>query len=318
MKIMTTTTTTNPRAALSFSRRTCAALFVVLLIAPVARAADAKASLQAQATDLFNSLTPEQRKAALLPYDDPQRNAEVYTGGKRAGVQLSALDEKQRSAALGLLKSFTSDYGSKKCEAIAAQTPNAGEKPGFDKYYLAFFGEPGKDAKYAWRLSEHHLTLVHIEVADGEPASFGPILLGANPPTLWDDEEDALIALYGAMSAPEREKAKQDGNAVAAKPMENNAGVKVSDLSPTARAKVKAVYENRLKFFAPAVADRVRTIVDGAGGIESMQVAFFGEATKRCRDGGKWDFKLGGPTFLADYENTRGHIHMSMKGELKK
>jgi hypothetical protein len=313
---MTTTTMANSRASLSFSRRTCAALLVVLLIAPFARAADANASLQAQATDLFKSLTPEQRREALLPYDSPQRNAEVYTGGKRAGVQLTALDEKQRSAALGLLKSFTSDYGAKKCEAIAAQTPNPGEKPGFDKYYLAFFGEPGKDAKYAWRLSEHHLTLVHIEVADGEPASFGPILLGANPPTLWDDEEDALIALYAAMSAPEREKAKQDGNAVAAKPMENNAGVKVSELSPTARAKVKAVYENRLKFFSDDIRARIEKLVAANGGIDTMNVAFWGVADKRCRDGGKWDFKLGNANFLCDYENNRKHIHMSMKGKL--
>ena len=42
------------------------------------------------------------------------------------GVQLSALDEKQRAAALGLLKSFTSEYGAKKCEAISNQTPNPG------------------------------------------------------------------------------------------------------------------------------------------------------------------------------------------------
>ena len=288
----------------------------MLLIAPLARGNDAQSSLQSQAQDVFKSLTPEQRKAALLAYDDPQRNAEVYTGGKRAGVQLSALDAKQRASALGLLKSFTSEYGEKKCEAIAAQTPNPGEQPGFDKYYLAFFGEPGKDAKYAWRLSEHHLTLVHLEVADGEPMSFGPILLGANPPTLWDEEEDALIALYAAMSAPEREKAKQEGNAVASKPMENNAGVKVSALSPTAQAKVKAVFDNRLKFFSDDVRARVEKLVAANGGIEAMNVAFWGVADKRCRDGGKWDFKLGNANFLCDYENNRKHIHLAMKGKL--
>ena len=309
-------TTSHSRASLPLIRRACAAMLLVLLIAPVARGADAKPSLQAQAQDLFNSLTPDQRKAALLAYDDPQRNAEVYTGGKRAGVQLSALDEKQRAAALGLLKSFTSDYGAKKCEAISNQTPNPGEKPGFDKYYLAFFGEPGKDAKYAWRLSEHHLTLVHLEVADGEPASFGPILLGANPPTLWDEEEDALIALYGAMSAPEREKAKQEGVAVASKPMENNAGVRVSELSLTARAKVQAVLDNRLKFFSDDVRARIEKLIAGNGGVEAMNVAFWGVADKRCRDGGKWDFKLGNANFLCDYENNRRHIHMAMKGKL--
>ena len=47
-----------------------------------------------------------------------------------------------------------------------------------------------------------------------------------------------------------------------------------------------------------------------------MNVAFWGTADKRCRDGGKWDFKLGNANFLCDYENQRKHIHMSMKGKL--
>jgi hypothetical protein len=308
-------TMTHPRAHIPFSRRTCAALLIVLLIAPLARGADAKPSLQSQAIELFKSLTPEQRKEALLPYDSPERNAELFPGGKRAGIQLQALAETQRAAAVGLLKSFTSDYGAKKCEAIANQTPNKGEQAGFDKYYLAFFGEPGKDAKYAWRLAEHHLTLVHLEVENGQPSSFGPILLGANPPTLWDDEEDALIALYAAMSPQEREKAKQDGGTLAGKPMENE-GVKVSELSPTAQAKAKAVLDGRLKFFSDDIRARIEKIAEANGGIGAMNVAFWGPAEKRCRDGGKWDFKLGSANFLCDYENQRRHIHMAMKGNL--
>ena len=47
-----------------------------------------------------------------------------------------------------------------------------------------------------------------------------------------------------------------------------------------------------------------------------MKLAYFGNADRRCADGGKWDFKLGGDAFLCDYENTRGHIHMAMKGRL--
>ena len=309
-------TTTTPRASLSFSRRTCAALLVVLLAAPIARGADAKPSLQSQTVELFQSLTPEQRKEALLPYDSPERNSEVFPGGKRPGVQLKSLDEKQRAAAIALLKSFTSDYGAKKCEAIAMQTPNRGEEAGFDKYYLAFFGEPGKDAKYAWRLAEHHLTLVHLEVENGEPSSFGPILLGANPPTLWDEEEDALIALYAAMSTQERDKAKREGTGIASKPMESGAGVKVSELSPSAQAKLKAAYEGRLKFFNDDIRSRIERIVEANGGLGAMSVAFWGVADKRCRDGGKWDFKLGSANFLCDYENHRKHIHMAMKGKL--
>ena len=33
-------------------------------------------------------------------------------------------------------------------------------------------------------------------------------------------------------------------------------------------------------------------------------------------DGGRWDFKLAGKSFLCDYEGSRAHIHFSMKGKL--
>jgi hypothetical protein len=297
------------------TRVTIIALLAMLLspLCGLALGADAT-ELQKTATDLFASLTSEQRKEAALPFDSPERTSEVFPGGKRAGIQIRKLDDKQQKLAIALLTAFTSDYGKQKAEAISRQDSN---DPGLGRYFLCFFGEPGKDAAYAWRIAEHHLTLIDVEVEEGKPARFGPILLGANPPVLWDEEEDALIALYGAMSDAERAKASRKGSGISTRPI-GDAGVKVSELGPTAQEQVKAVYENRLKFFAPAIAERVRSIVDGAGGIQSMQVAFFGEANQRCRDGGKWDFKLGGPTFLADYENTRGHIHMSMKGELKK
>jgi hypothetical protein len=214
---------------------------------------------------------------------------------------------------MSLLKGFTSEYGAAKCDQIAQQDADEG---GMDKYFVVFFGEPGPGKTYAWRITEHHLTLVHVEVEDGKSARFGPILLGSDPPGLFDEEEDQMIALWAALSTPEREKVARKGRGVSTGAI-GDAGVTVSELSPTAQEKVKVVYENRLKFFAPAIADRVRAIVDGAGGLGAMRVAFFGQATKRCADGGRWDFKLGGPTFLCDYENSRGHIHMSMKGELK-
>jgi len=93
---------------------------------------------------------------------------------------------------------------------------------------------------------------------------------------------------------------------------------KVADrgLPPTAQEKLTAVYEQRLKFFSDDIQARVRELVDGSGGIGAMQVAFWGIPDKRCRDGGRWDFKLGNANFLCDFENSRRHIHMSMKGKL--
>jgi hypothetical protein len=269
-------------------------------------------SIESLATELYKSLTPEQRAKGVLKFDDPARKQEQYTGGARAGIQLKDLTEPQRGQAMAVLTAFASEYGKQKAEAIAAQEPGG---LGLGQYYLAFFGRPGEDQEYAWRIAEHHLTLVDVRVVGGEAKEFGPILLGANPPVLWYDEEDRLIELYQAMTPEERKKASMKGRADASKPM-GKGGVVVGELGEAARKKVEAVFEQRLAFFSPEIQDRVKRMVGQQGGIGAMRVAFWGVADKRCTDGGKWDFKLGGDSFLCDYENSRGHIHLSMKGSL--
>src|ERR1043165_595836 len=103
-------------------------------------------SLEQTATSLFQSLTPDQRKAAVLPFASNQRNEQRFTPGKRPGIPLKNLSDDQRQKAISLIKSFTSDYGWQKCQEIAKQ----GEPGGLDRYYLLFFGEPGPEKNYAW------------------------------------------------------------------------------------------------------------------------------------------------------------------------
>jgi hypothetical protein len=282
----------------------------LLAFAGGARAAEPSADLPETATKLFATLTPEQRAQALLPFDSPERDSQVFTGGRRPGIPLKDLTDEQRASAMSLLKGFTSEYGAAKCEAVANQDEGLG------LYYLCFFGEPGPGKRYAWRIAEHHLTLVHVEVDNDQPTSFGPILLGADPGVLWDDEEDALIALYAALTPEEKQKVARRGRGISSELFKDGEGVAVRELSPAAREKLQAVLDGRLKFFAPAIQQRIRDIADKQGGLDAMRLAFWGTADKRCAQGGRWDFKLGGPTFLCDYENSRGHIHMAMKGRL--
>jgi hypothetical protein len=275
------------------------------------KAGAAEKPIQQLAIDLFGSLTPEQRTKALFPYDSRVRDEEKFPGGPREGVMIMDLSAPQRELAMLMLKRFTSGYGAEKCLAILAQPGN-----GWEKNFLAFFGEPGPGKSYAWRIAEHHLTIVHVEVENGEPSRFGPILLGADPPVLWNAEEDAMIDLFATLTPAERGRVVRPGKALSAKSIGGD-GVAVSALSPTAQRKVKEVIDGRLKFFAPDIQKRVISLIEKQGGLDAMRIAFWGNADKRCADGGKWDFKLGaGDAFLCDYENTRGHIHMSMKGKL--
>jgi hypothetical protein len=274
----------------------------------------AQPKLQDTAQSLFASLTEEQKKQALLPFDSPERNSEVFPGGERAGIQIKTLNAEQQKLAQELLTQFTSAAGRKTVHAIADQPSNtADHTTGFGRYYLCFFGDPTADKNYAWRIAEHHMTIVHVEIADGQPRSFGPILLGANPPDLFDAEEDKMIALYNATTDEERAKCANPGRAISsARPRPNTKSLRVADLNPTARQAAADVHASRLTFFADDIRSRIRAMTSDTR-VDDMQIAFFGEATKKCREGGRWDFKLFADNFLCDYEGSRAHIHMSLK-----
>ena len=294
--------------------RTAPIAFIVLAVslAGFAPSPAPAATIQDTAEKLYLSLTDEQRKEATLPFDSPERTAEVFTGGERAGIQIKGLNADQQKLATELLGAFTSESGKVKAEAVMQQEK---QDPGIGHYYLCFFGEVGAEKTYAWRIAEHHLTLVHLEVEKGEPKSFGPILLGADPPVLWAEEEEKMMALFAALAPQEREKIVRRGRGISSAAFKGEA-IRVGDLNPSAKEAAKAVLENRLSFFSDPIRQRVEKLIASQGGIERMQIAFWGEATKKSREGGRWDFKLAGPSFLCDYENTRGHIHLSMKGAL--
>ena len=277
-------------------------------------------SLAATALQLYSSLSPEQKSQATLPYDSPERKSEVFTGGKRPGIQIKNLNKDQQQLALQLLTDFTSPRGKDVAMAITVQKPdNPDETPGFQRYFLCYFGDPTQSKTFAWRIAEHHLTLVHVEYENGQTTSFGPILLGANPPVLFDQEEDKMIALYNAMTPDEKQKSENKGKGISSFPPQTKAhSIKVADLNPSAKQAAKAVVENRLSFFSDDIKKQIQASLDAQGGTDALQVYFYGEATKKCREGGKWDFKLATKNFLCDYENTRGHIHLSVKSQPSK
>ncbi len=207
-----------------------------------------------------------------------------------------------------LIDDVTSPSGLRMCEQIVSQ---AGAD-GLGHYLLAFMDPPSASAPWSWRVSEQHLTLVDSERSDGQPAAVGPVLLGSNPPVAFEPWEDSLIALYSALSPDDRAKVCLVGKADSGVPIAD-AGALVGGLSAAAQAKVGEVIEQRLAFFAPPIALRVRALITAQGGAAGLRLAFWGSADKRCADGGKWDWKLGSEKVLIDYENNRGHIHTTLK-----
>ena len=278
--------------------------FVLALLAP-------QEELESSLADLFRSLSGEQREACLKSYNDKNLDAEVFLPGKRPGLLIGKLSDEQYKLLGKSVRQFLSRKGYDQAMKVARQSHR---RSGLRSYYLNFFGDPTKAGKWAFRVSEHHLTLVHV---NSDANRFGPILLGANPATLWKEQEDAAMDCFDKLSGEEKEKCVLKGPARSGRSL-GKKGIRIGDLSEKAQKAAGAMVEARLKLFNATQRKKLRKIIKAAGGTKKLRLAFFGAMTKRCIDGGRTDWKIEGMGFLCDFESSRGHIHMTLRGRARK
>lgn len=282
---------------------------LVILFTPCVQAGEFEASFRSKVSAFLNSLEPGQRHSCVHAADDDRRWRMHYPGGRRPGIQIRELSETQRELMTQALAEVLSSYGLKMAGAIAAQDTVAGQDA-LGKYWLTCFGDPGNGA-FAFRLAEHHLTIVHLEFAEGAAREFGPILLGANPPSLWKEEEQDLLDLWELID--DESVLIKNKKGIASMPMPDDLGVLFANLNKPAQQALRQIWEKRLSIFTPAIRGRVNQLHEQRGGWGESRIAFYNEKpAKRCIDGGRWDFKCGLPGMVWDFEGSRGHIHMSL------
>ena len=268
-------------------------------------------SLRKKAGEFLNGLNVEQQGECLQAMDTKARWHKQYTGGVREGIQIKKLNVEQKKAMEILFKMVLSDYGWKMAETVAKQD---GEQ-GLDKYYIACFGDPREaGAPFALRLCEHHLTIVNLEIAGGKITEFGPILLGANPPVLWQKDVEILMKAWKQQTEKNGHKGLlEKGSGVSSQLMPADQGMLFSALTAETQVTLKEAWEHRLKIFTPTIKARINALHQTRGGWEKSRVAFYKNAAdKPSKDGGKWDFKCGLPGMVWDFESSRGHIHLSL------
>ena len=260
-----------------------------------------------QASKFLDALDPEQRSECLLPADDPKRWKMQYTGGKRAGLAIGKLNESQKQIFHNTLKLILSKEGWDMAQKVALQDGH----DAWNNYYIACFGDPRESKNFTFRLAEHHLTIVHISFQNGATSEFGPILLGANPASLWKKDELALMELWKKANDPSLLiKGKK---AIASRAMPKGDGKQFSTLNTTAQEQLKHCWDLRLRIFTPEIKSILNRHLKENGGFKSAKLAFYNRApTQRCIDGGKWDFNCQIGKLLFDYEGSRSHIHMSL------
>ena len=303
------------------------------------------ASMATAATKFLGALTAEQRQQAAFPFEGEERlrwhfvPSETYP---RKGLTIKDMNDAQRKAAHDLLKTGLSQRGYLTAKSImdletvlgaieaasraaAAQPPrNAPLVRDPERYYFSVFGTPSAKDTWGWRVEGHHVSL-HFTVVKGTMVAASPSFFGVNPAEVRQGpekgkrilgaEEDAARALLESLDAAQRQKAIVNATApndmltmanVDIKPLEP-IGITVDALKPNQRDLLMKLIDVYTGFMATDLAAERLARLKKAG-VDKIGFAWAGEVEK----GKKHYYRLQGPTFLVEYDNTQNdanHIH---------
>ena len=150
-------------------------LCFLLLISPLFAHAQKKEVLT-NAQSFISTLTPALKSKAQYPIDDAERFNWNFVPIARKGVTFYDFSDKQRDAAMSLLKSSLSEQGFQKTTGIIGleNILKVVEKRGADdhyrdamNYHFWVFGMPDVKNPWAWRFEGHHISL-NFTLLNGE------------------------------------------------------------------------------------------------------------------------------------------------------
>ncbi|WDZ82543.1 DUF3500 domain-containing protein [Micromonospora cathayae] len=287
--------------------------------------------MRAAATTLLTTLDEPARAAAAHPFDDQARQWLEYRPRPRAGVCLADLDRAGRKATHRLLATALSPHAYAQAMTVMSLEEVLDRAEGWRRgrhsadYWVAVFGDPAHDDRWAWRVEGHHLSVSMTVVAD--EVSPAPIFLGANPAAVryagrtvsrpLAAEEDLARALLDTMGPAARAAAvvadhAPDDIISATRPTApgriDPLGVPASRLGPTGRAlldQVVALYLDRLP---PELAARQAHRLTGG----ELHFAWAGPAGP----GQRHYYRVQGDDLLIEYDNTAAdgnHAHTVLR-----
>jgi hypothetical protein len=302
---------------------------LLTLLPTLTRAHEPAAEMATAARQWLDALTPEQRKAAVYPLADAERENWHYVPKDRAGVVFKTMTAPQQTLARALLRSGLSQRGYAKTEAIIAleailrELEQAAHRD-TGLYYVTIFGTPAPDKSWGWRFEGHHVS-INFTIAGGHHVSVTPTFFGANPARVLAgphkdaralaDEEDLGRALVLSFAPEQRAKVIFTTNAPreiitkndhAVKPLAP-VGLPVAQMTPAQSAQLLALLKVYATNYRAELAEAELTKIMAAGW-EKVHFAWGGSTEV----GQPHYYRIQGPTFVIEYDNVQNkanHIH---------
>lgn len=306
------------------------ALAALTFFAHPLQAHDVAKEMTEAAKLLLKSLDKEQGNAIQFKFDDELRKDWQFVPMDRKGLGMKAMKPHQHGLALSLVQTGLSHHGFSTAmqvmalEQVLFEMENGNKKRDPAKYHLFLFGDPTKDATWAWRIEGHHLS-VSFTIVDGKVAVV-PAFFGANPAEVRQgdlkglrvlaQEEDQGRKLIKNLSVKQKEKAIISADAPDdvingpgrdAEPLKP-AGIAASDMNDAQQKMLRGLLEVYLGKVRGELADSDRKRIEAAG-FEKIHFAWAGKISP----GERHYYRIQGPTFIVEYDNTQNganHAHV--------
>lgn len=288
------------------------------------------ADMVSAAQTFIKSLNDEQKAKAALSWDSEERLNWHFVPKVRAGLPMTEMEPYQRHLANALLATGMSNRGLKKTyqimmlEQILHLIENNAEHRNPLLYYIAVFGEPGLDSTWAWRVEGHHLS-VNFTMHGGNVVASTPLFMGANPHTVIEGpqqglrvlgaEEDLALALVKSLNEEQLKVAKIAEEAPS--DIITSAERKVNPLSPDGLP-VSAMTPEQAKMIFELIREYVHRVrpLFAENDIKEIEAAspekitFAWAGKMEPGQGGNY-YRIQGPTFLLEYDNTQNNNNHS-------
>ena len=307
-------------------------LFIFFFIVAASKAQD----LSVKANNFLKTLSADLKMETQFSMNSAERLNFNYVPMSRKGPTFHHFNEKQKAAAIDLLKASISKEGYRKSseiielENVLANIENnpliADGSPYRDplNYHFSIFGKPSPDEFWGWRFEGHHISL-NFSSNKGKIVSSTPSFFGSNPGIVKDGpqrgkevlkkETDLGFSLIRSFSAEQLKTArfsdKAPGDIISSNSRKVDnielKGIPYTSLTESQKQLFKEllnVYIDNYEFdFAKSLREKINT-----AGFDNL---YFGWAGGLQAGEGNY-YRIQGPMLLIEYDNVQNnanHVH---------
>jgi hypothetical protein len=279
---------------------------------------------EAMIRELYGSLSADQKKQVVLPWDHgangkdgiPTRLGMYNQAINKAVVIKDAYTKPQQDLLDRIFRSICSgDDGYKRL----SRGGNFDASEAFENIGAAIFGEPTNGKQFSLVFAGHHLTVRCDGNSEPGAAFGGPMYYGHTPNgyserNVFFYQTKEVLTLFDALDEKQRKAGvikgtpgEQAPSVRFRKPGEPHPGVAVREMTRDQKELVERVMRALVSPFRQEDADEVMDIVKTNGGMEKIHFAFYED--KEVTDRQPWHFwRLEGPGFVWNFR-VLPHVH---------